>query len=696
MAGPAGTGSGATLPTEPRPLPGDWAVGELAILAALAETFVRGDATRRAALAAEALDRGLAPEQVSQLRLVLRILQSRPANLFLGGRPVAFRDLSMPDRERLLLRWATSRLPLRRSAFQAYRKLLTFLAYADPGQAVANPRWAAIGYERAQGPLAASPTPIRAASLPPAGSDGTIALEADVVVVGSGAGGGVVAAQLAWSGRSVVVLEAGSLVTEPEMPADELAAFDRLYLDHGMAATWDGGISILAGATVGGGTTVNWATCLPPSPVVRREWTRDHGLDGFDGPELDEDLATLETELGFAAPPNVPPKDDAILRGAASLGLEAAPTRRDAVDCGDCGSCGFGCRQGAKRSGLRAHLAEAWECGARIVPDATVERVLVRDGGAVGVEARLEAAAPSSVGSAAHGPAVRASSARLVVHARQVVVAAGPLRTPGILQRSGLDHPAIGRHLRLHPVSMVAGRFAEPMDMWRGTMQGARSLAFADGPSGDGRGGFVVESAPGHPGLIALAFPWESAEGHAAMLARIRSYAPFLAIVRDEGSGVVRQTRSGRARIEYRVGARDEAALRRGLAATARIARAAGARELVALGTPPAWHGSDGFTPGGEARAFEAFLRRLEDVSFAPNRGSVFSAHQMGTARMGADARDHACDPRGRVRATVRGGIIAGLYVADTSLFPSAVGVNPMVTTMLVARRVARTVLAED
>ncbi len=659
-----------------------WTARELATLAAVGETFVRGGATRRARLAAQALDVGLDRAQVRQLKLALRLFELRLANLALFGRAVPFRDLTPAERERYLLTWATSRLALRRSAFQAFKKLLCFLAYADPGEGQPNPLWAEIGYRPAREPLSQEPVPIRPLSLfaLPAAPDGAIELEADVAIVGSGAGGGVVAEELSRAGRSVVVLEAGGFFSEPDMPTDELNGYDRLYLDHGLTATWDGSVTILAGGTVGGGTVVNWTTCIAPQPWHRTEWASEHGIDGFDGPEIDADLAALEAELAFAEPPNVPPKDAAIARGAGALGLEAGLIRRNAEGCGDCGSCPFGCRRGAKRSSLRIHLAAAWRDGARIVPDASVQRVLIQGDRAVGVDAVV--LAPG-------GPA------RLRVRAPQVVVAGGALRTPGILARSGLRHPAIGRHLRLHPVPVIGARFAEPIEMWHGTMQAIRSLQFLAPDAG--RGSFTIESAPGHPGLIALAFPWESADSHAAILNRARWYAPFIAICRDQAGGHVRPTRSGGVRIDYPISSADVQTMRRGLVEMARIARAAGANELLALGMPPATYGTQGFPSGGEGRAFAAFVERLERFDFGPNRGSVFSAHQMGSARMGADPRDHACDPRGRVRSGPRSADrpIRGLYVADGSLFPTALGINPMVTVMALARRVARTTLAE-
>ena len=676
-----------------------WSDSEIQTLTVLAETFVRGGAERRARMAAEALDLALDPGQVRQLRLALRLLESRAANLALAHRAARFSDLAPAARERYLLDWGRSRLGLRRSAYQAFRRLLSFLAYGDPGEPDApNPNLAAIGYVQDDPGLTDDPTPIRPLVLPArtGDTDEPIVLEADVVVVGSGAGGGVVARALAEAGRSVVVVEAGPFVPEPDMPRSELDGLDRLYLDHGLTATWDGSVSILAGAGVGGGTTINWMTTIAAPDAVRSGWVRAHGIDGLDGPEGDADFAAAAEELGATDTATIPPKDAALLRGAQALGVEAGPTRRDAIGCEACGSCPFGCRAGSKQSGLRAHLADAYRAGARIVADARVERVLIEGGRAVGVEALVGWEPRSGRVVAAGGLPVERR--RLVVRAPQVVLAAGALRTPVVLERSGIDHPAFGRYLLVHPVAVVAGIFDQPIDMWRGPLQAARSLEFVDGIRG--RNGYVIESAPAHPGLVALALPWDGTDASAALMARVRYVAPFVAITRDGGTGRVRATRSGGARIDYRLDRVGLTTLRHGLRSVAGIARAAGAREIVAAGTPGLWHRvRAGDRVGAEARAFAAFQTRLGQFDFGPNRGAVFSAHQMGTARFGTDPKTHACDPLGRVRGGQGRGAsdrtVGGLYVADTSLFPTGLGVNPMLTVMALARRVGRTVLAE-
>ena len=677
------------VPATDRKPPGGWTGRELETLAALAETFVSGDGERRASLAAEAFVRAADPEQVAQIRLVLGLIERPLVNLALGGGLRRFGDMTPDEREAYLLKWAGSRLGLRRSAFGAFRKVLTFLAYADPGPDGSNPRHARIGYVPDERPITPDPTPIRPTLVAGAdGSAGHITLEADAVVVGSGAGGGVVADALAAAGTSVVVLEAGPFVDERTMPTNEMEAFGQLYLNYGLLSTWDGSITMLSGSGVGGGTLVNWMTCIAAPEGVRDEWSREHGLTGVSDLAWKLDLAAIESELGVTDTAVIGPKDQAILRGAAALGWEAAPTRRNATDCGECGSCPFGCTRGTKRSGIRMHLARAHAVGTRIVPRVRVTRVLMEGGRAVGVTGNALVTDPATglpldrPGGSGE-PLIRP----LTVHAPIVVLAAGALRTPAILQATGLEHPSIGRHLRLHPVPVVAGLFADPIDMWRGTMQAARSLEFGD--DAPGRNRYVIESAPGHPGLLALALPWDGSGGHADTMAMIRHLAPFIAVTKDGGEGRATLTRAGRVRLDYHLDATGVATLRHALVSLARLARAAGATQTLAAGTPAAWFGRD-------AGTFEQYEARLAAFDFRPNHGAVFSAHQMGSVRMGADPADHPVDPGGRVRSGGLGDdVVAGLYVADGSLFPTGIGVNPMVTVMVLARQVSRTILAE-
>jgi choline dehydrogenase-like flavoprotein len=323
-----------------------------------------------------------------------------------------------------------------------------------------------------------------------------------------------------------------------------------------------------------------------------------------------------------------------------------------------------------------AHLAWAAHDGGRVVAGARVNRRLERGGRAAGVAGRLEP-----------------NGRPFVVDAPRVVVAAGGLRTPVLLERSGIRHPALGRNLRLHPVVAVIGLMDEPVEMWMGPLQSASCTQFlAPGPAsedgiGPAHGGFLIEAAPPHPGLAAAAVAWSGRDDADGFLGRMGHWAPLIAIMRDAGGGRVRAAGGGRARIDYRLTPDDARTARRALVEMARLAAAAGAAEVRSGAMPSLrWQRGDAHTP---------FLRALEQTDTGPNRVSLFSAHQMGSARAGADPRSCPTDTGGRVRRDTTGTLLPGAYVADGSLLPTAPGVNPMLTVMAAAERVARAVLAD-
>jgi choline dehydrogenase-like flavoprotein len=641
------------------------------------------DARRRAEVALETIAATSTRADRLMFGWALQGLDNPVLNWLTGAGWTRFRTANLATRQGILVRWAESRIPQQRTAFQAWKRLGLFLAYADPGpdpSRPANPGWARIGYAPAERPAQVPPP-----SLAPLEVDRTarsmLELEADVVVVGSGAGGGVVAARLAAAGRSVLVVESGPYVAEADMPTLEAHAYRDLYLDRGTTSTADLSMTILAGHVVGGGTTVNWTTSIPPPPRIRHAWAREHGLEGFDDASADDDLVRLGAELDLREPTTIPPKDRLILDGARALGWEAGLTRRNAGPCTECGACAFGCARGSKRSGPRAHLAAAAGAGARVLVDARVQRLTHAGGRVEGVEGRLRGGRP-----------FRARAAR-------VVIAAGALRTPLLIERSGIAHAALGRNLRLHPVVALAARLAEPVDMWLGPSQAARSLQFAEpgatDPDGIGpeHGGFIIEAPAPHPGLAAGALPWTGRDASHELLGQMRGVATLIGILPDGagGGGRVRLAAGGRARIDYRLDAATANGGKRALVEMARLARAGGAVEAFSIATP-----AEHWSAGGPAAAFERFLRRLADTDMRPNRVSLFSAHQMGTARAGEDPATHQCDPHGRLRLDRSGRLLRGCYVADASLFPTAVGVNPMLTVMLMAERTARAVLADS
>jgi choline dehydrogenase-like flavoprotein len=682
-----GAARAGAAPAGPTSVAG-WSAHQLRILAALSEAFAPGfgpdDYRRWAREAAETLNAVADPADLRQLRIVVSALDSPLLTFLTGGGWRRVGAARGPAADRLLLRWAESRFGARRTAFQAFKRLLLFLAWTDPGtEGHPNLGWAEIGYQppTVTEPAASLVTPIEVDR----GGTDPLELEAEVVVVGSGAGGGVVAARLAEAGRDVLVLEAARHVPEPDLPVLEGEAYRRLYLDRGTTATTDLGVTIVAGAAVGGGTVVNWTTCFDPPDWLRAEWAAI-GLEGFDGPETDADLAHLRAELELLSPTVTPPKDQAILDGARALGWEAAPTERNAGPCTACGGCGFGCRAGAKRSGVRAHLATAQAAGARVLDGAVVGGVERQGspGWTIGVNGHLTDAAG-------------APARPFRVRAPRVVLAAGALRTPLILDASGITHPELGEHLHLHPAVVVTARMPERVEAWLGPLQAARSLEFvrpgpADGEGiGPAHGGFFIETGPAHPGLAASAFPWEGGEAGRDVMRAFPYLVPLGAALRDRSSGSIRWSRARRPRIRYQLDPTDRRTVARAKVELSRLGRAAGATELLTAGTP-----SDRIDlRSASVEDWDRWLRRRATADYGPNRVFVFSAHQMGTARAGGSPRTSVCDPHGRVQTDQSWRPIGGLYVADASLFPSAAGVNPMLTIMALAERTARAVLAD-
>ncbi len=541
-----------------------------------------------------------------------------------------------------------------RSGFQALKRLSLFLAYAESDDHDPNPTWSRIGY-----PGPRTDTGFADDALPLASATDGEVVEADVVVIGSGAGGGVAAAAFARAGKRVVVLEAGGAYDAQSFRQREID-MSALYLDAGLTSSKDLGVAILAGATLGGGTTVNWCTSFRLADRVAAEWERESGIDGL-AAELTPHYDALSEELGLAHVTTHNKSNAVILDGARALGIHGdAMPRNASPDCGDgCGYCGLGCAYGKKRSTPHAFLPDVASTGGAIYANARAARITLS-------------------GSRAHGVTVEQTVApgdvrRFTVVADTYVVAGGTLRTPGILARSGVRHPLLGKRLFLHPVSACFPEFADNVDPWLGAMQSAYSDAFN---YRTGNYGSKIETAPVHPGLAALSLPWNDRNDHADVLSRARHAATLIAVTRDRDPGSI--DCDDEAQIRYAVSPHDGENLLAGLVGMFDLAFAAGARRISTLHARPIvieradWN----------ATARADFAEHIARIGIASNRQTFFSAHQMGTASMGADPMTSVVDPSGRVWG------YENLLVADASLFPQASGVNPMLTIMAMVRRV--------
>ena len=543
-------------------------------------------------------------------------------------------------------------------------KALTFLFfYALPDEQGRNPNWEAIGYS---GPVSPPPSADEAPKtlnvLPPP-SDGET-LSADVVVVGSGSGGGVIAARCAEAGKDVLVLEMGGYRNESDFKQLELPGYQELYYGGGLAASEDGSISILAGQTLGGGTVVNYMNCIPTPERIVSEWA-SHGLvgledyDAYKRAHIDVVMERLSANTE-ATQQNA--SHQKLMAGFDALGYEHRPIVRNVTLDDDpevCGFCFAGCQRGCKRSAMKTWLQDASDAGAHCVVGCRAERILTSDGRATGVEATVT-----------HEDG---STTSLTVEAPTVVVACGSVESPALLLRSGIGGPAVGKNLRVHPAYVVLGVYDEPIEGWRGQIQSRVSDVFEDIEDGYG---FLFEGTTTHPGLFAPSLPWDSGERHKQVMQEFKWIAPFITVARDHGSGEVVVDELGRAVLRW--GLWDEVDARLAVRAHVELARlhqAAGAESIVTTHIPELrWRSSDDF---------DEYVSRLESASYAPNDVVCFTAHQLGSCRMGSDPQTSVADGRGELHDT------KGVWIGDGSAFPSAPGVNPMISIMSLAHRTA-------
>jgi len=457
-------------------------------------------------------------------------------------------------------------------------------------------------------------------------------LQADVCVVGAGAGGAVVAAELAEGGARVVVLEQGPWHDPDTFTARPPEMLARLYRDGGQSVTVGSPPIVLPlGRGLGGTTLVNSGTCFrTPSRVLAR-WRREFGLE-VDEASLERSFERVERRLSISevTPELAGVNAEVARRGAARLGWSHGYLRRNARGCVGSGVCVFGCPTSAKQHTGITYLPRARASGARILTNAEVRRIVVRRGQARGVVTRVAAR-------------------RLRVNAPVVVVAAGAIHTPGLLERSGLGLGSgqLGGNLSLHPATAAFARMEETVNMAVGVPQSFYIDEFAEH-------GLLLETVA----YAAMALPLTGTR-HAEAMAAYPQLAQIGLMVSDDSRGCVRRL-AGRPVIRYDLAESDVAKFRVGLARIRELFLAAGAREVY-LPLP------QGLAPG------RARPRDLRLMGF----------HPLGTAR--ADARPD----RGVLDGALAVHGTRGVFVADGSALPSALGVNPQVTIMALATLLA-------
>jgi choline dehydrogenase-like flavoprotein len=580
--------------------------------------------------------RSVSPPVLLRLRLGLRAFEWLPF-------PWRFSRLDPEAADDFLRR-------LERSRFSLHHDLLLMAKlFSTLGYAVAPEVEARIGTEvscaLADGSL---PEPGGSLGDTKARGDGE---ECDVAIVGSGAGGAVAAAELAAAGLDVLVLEAGPHFDRDSYPTDRLDAVARIYRDAGLTiAEGQPPIPVPVAKVVGGTTVINSGTCFRAPEPVLRSWRDDYGVSWAG--ELDGDYAEAEEFLRVTQldPERMGRNGQLAMEGAAVIGASGAPIHRNAGSCVQCSSCPFGCAIDAKRGMHVSYLPRAVAAGARVRVGVEATRVLMEGERAVGLRC--------SAGDASDRPRP------FTVRARQAVIAAGgALGTPELLLRSELGGPQVGRNFHIHPACWVGARYAEDVRGWEGVMQSYYVDEWEER-------GVLLEAT-----FTPLAFggawlPGAGSDHQRSILdfGRVGSIGVHLS---DRSQGRVGLGNGGALRASYKLTRDDADRIAFGIARAAEVHFAAGATEVYPniprVGT---------LRPGD--------LADFEATRIKPAELRLEAFHPMGTARIHRDPSQGVCAADGSVNGT------RGLYVADASLFPTSVGVNPMMTIIAFAKQVAR------
>jgi choline dehydrogenase-like flavoprotein len=645
---------------------------ERATLSAVCDAFFPGIDARPGALSLSVPERieetlpSIARRERDGLRLLLRLLRRRFVMFLLCGRPVSFTSLSQGQRERVLRKMSLSLMPALRSGFQGLFRLSAFHFYSAIPERGDNPLWTDIGYTPSRNP------PATRASLALHRVSGPARLDCDVCIIGAGAGGSVAAAVLAARGRKVVVLDAGSDWQSADFDQREAIGTRELYLDRGTTATDDLSVALLAGCGLGGGTIVNWQSCFRTPDAILEEWADSSRCRHFSDDSFAKSLDNVWGRLAVSrAESQLNPNNSVLERGCQSLGYSSSRIPRNSLGCdlNQCGNCVYGCRHGGKQTAAVTFLRDAQETGnLSLVARCRADRVAISNGHV----STVTATAFDANGAAQHA---------VTVNAKKVVVACGALHTPALLMRSGIDLPALGRNLFLHPTTGVTGVFEQLIEPWKGPPQTVVCDEFVEVRDGYG---YRIETAPAHPGLLATASPWIDAADHHEIMQHVAHRALFIVLVRDRTPGRVSIDADGRPRMRYRPRRLERELLRHGMSTAMRILEAAGARRVSTIHARPIRAERAGKSDASFSPSIDQICSRIAKAPVGRNRLQLFSAHQMGTCRMGQDNHTAVCDANGEVFG------VRGLYIGDASAFPLSSGVNPMITIMAMAHHTAR------
>lgn len=629
------------------------------------------------------------PANVRGLTTILSALNNRAFSILLTGSSIPIQNQPYATRDAILRGWQRSYVPAIRGL---HRSLVALTVKSFVSLSPSLPL--VLGMPRV--PIHGAPAEgfnYSFLQIPPGETTETI--ETDIVIVGSGCGAGVAAKNLAEAGHKVIVVEKAYHFPSSHFPMEHNEGTQNLFAGGGVELTDDGAMGVLSGSTWGGGGTINWSAALQTQSFVRQEWA-DSGLPFFTSAAFQDSLDRVCDYMGVQSEHIEHNHGNrVILEGARKLGYAAKAVPQNTGNRKHyCGYCAMGCAASEKQGPAVSFLKDASNAGATFIEGMHVDKVLFEDQKNSKVATGITGTWTSrdEHGSRAGAPLAKRP---VTIKARKVIVSCGSIESPMLLLRSGLKNRNIGRNLHLHPVTIMAATFDYDVNPWEG---GILTTVVNSFENLDGAGhGSKIETLAMLPGFFLPLFPWTSALDYKSFAANLRRTNGFISLTRDKHPGrVYPDPTDGRAHIDYTTSAFDRAHILEGIIAAAKIAYISGAREIRTTarniptfvrkdpdpGSPsPSPSSSDGINDP----AFSAWLAGLQKgVPLPPDTTSFASAHQMGSCRMGSSPRNSVVDSECKVWEA------EGLHVIDASVFPSASGVNPMVTNMGIADWVSR------
>ncbi|GKZ98706.1 hypothetical protein AnigIFM60653_000039 [Aspergillus niger] len=617
------------------------------------------------------------------LGFILNALNTRAGSLLLTGSVTPIHEQPLHVREEIFRGWETSRLSPLRGVYRACTGMFkqTWVKFSPTLAPV-------LGFPRV--PVHGKPADgfkHTFLQFPPADEPETI--ETDVVIVGSGCGGSVAAKNLAEAGHKVLVLDKSYHYTSNHFPMNFNEAFTSMFESGGAVVTDDGSMAVLAGSTWGGGGTVNWSAALQTQSFVREEWAKN-GLPFFTSMEFQNCMDRVSDRMGVDVEHIKHNKTNRfILEGARRMGYSAKTVPQN-TGHGEhyCGYCTLGCHSTGKKGPTETFLADAATAGATFIEGFRANKIIFTDTKDGQVASGVEGVWTSRDAYLGRSGAT-AVKRNVTIKAKRVVVSCGTLQSPLLLLRSGLKNPHIGRNLHLHPVIIAGAVLEEEFRPWEGA---ALTTVVNEFENLDNQGhGVKIEALSMVPAAFLPLFPWRNGLDYKLWVQKLPRMAGLIMLARDQGSGrVYPDPGDGRIRIDYTVSPMDRKHIVEGLIASAKMAYVSGAKEFHTSWreVPPFIRPTDSDTEDAEGannaalQAWIAEVRRKKPAD--PERTMFASAHQMGTCRMGKSPRTSVVDSDCQVWGT------RGLYVVDASVFPSASGVNPMITNMAIADRASR------